>query len=100
MPGKHDYNVIFYDTKSWSVTSAIRTTPYIATGTKMIADLPLGTFLSDPDDPTFNFYGEGGSLGFSKNGRYLALSGRSLSTKPWHCRLSRQPLSCARRIAK
>jgi WD40 repeat protein len=84
MPGKLDYNVIFYDTATWAVTSAIRTSPFIAVGKNMVPAPPLGTFLHDPKDPSFNFIGEGGSLAFTRDGRYLALSGRSLSTKPWH----------------
>jgi WD40 repeat protein len=84
MPGKADYNVVFYDTSTWEVTSAIRTTPFISNGRAMVSKPPLGTFLRDPNDPTFNFYGEGGSLAFTQNGRYLAMSGRSFSTKEWH----------------
>jgi WD40 repeat protein len=83
MLDKAQYNVVFYNTSTWAVTSAIRTTPFGSNGKDMVRHPPIGIVLSDPKDPTFNFVGDGGALAFSKNGRYLALSGRSFSAKPF-----------------
>jgi WD40 repeat protein len=84
VPDQAAYNLIFYDTSTWDVTSAIRTMPLASNGKPWVPNTPLGIALRAPDDPTFNFYGEGGTLAFTKNGRFLALGGRSLSTKQWH----------------
>jgi WD40 repeat protein len=75
--------LLFYDTSTWDVTKSVRTVKWPNVDAKVDS---TRVDLRDPNDSEFTFISQGGSLSFSKDGRYLALGGYSFSKKLklWH----------------